>query len=255
MLKRNLPSWGTILSLIIFWQVATYSFDIPRWLLPSPYSVILAFWKWKRILMVHIGVTTYETIVGFTVAVIIGVPLAALLVSSEFIERALYPILTAVQSIPKTAIAPLLLVWLGAGEMPKIIIAFLISFFPIVVDTATGMMVVERDLLDLVKSMCATKRQTFWQIRLPSALPYTFSACKVAITLAVVGAVIGEFVGSDKGLGYIILVAASQLQTDVAFVAIILLALIGIILFSAISMLERVLLPWYIPEKETITQV
>lgn len=157
--------------------------------------------------------------------------------------------------LQRLAIAPLLLVWLGTGEIPKVIIAFLIAFFPIVVNTATGMVLVEDELLHLAGSLSATKAQVFWHIRLPSALPHTFSACKVAVTLAVVGAVIGEFVGADRGLGYLILIASSQLQTDLAFVAIFLLAALGMGLFWAVSALERLTVPWCLPERENIASL
>lgn len=254
-LRDSAPAAAAIVAFLVVWQLATVVWDIPLWLLPSPKAIALALWEAKFWLLRHLGVTFYETVVGFLLAVVVGIPLAALLVSSDVIWRTLYPILAAVQSIPKTAIAPLLLVWLGAGELPKVIIAFLIAFFPIVVNTATGMTLVEQDLLHLVQSLSGTKAQTFWHIRLPNALPYIFSACKVAITLAVVGAVIGEFVGADAGLGYIILVASSQLKTDVAFVAILLLAALGMVLFWAIGWLERFLLPWCSQKREQIVQV
>jgi NitT/TauT family transport system permease protein len=235
--------------LLAAWQVAVRLWNVPLWLLPAPTDIAVAAWASRGSLLVHIGVTLYETMVGFLLGVVVGVPLAALLVSSDVVYRALYPILAAVQSIPKTAIAPLLLVWLGTGEMPKVIVAFLIAFFPIVVSTATGMVLIEDELLHLAGSLSATRAQVFWHIRLPSALPHTFSACKVAVTLAVVGAVIGEFVGADRGLGYLILIASSQLQTDLAFVAIFLLAALGMVLFWAVSALERLVIPWCLPER------
>ena len=233
------------------WQVTARLWDIPLWLLPTPTDIARAAWEARATLLAHIWVTLYETLVGFGAAVAVGIPLAALLVSSGVIWRALYPILAAIQSVPKTAIAPLLLVWFGTGEMPKVIVAFLIAFFPIVVNTATGMVLIEEDLLHLVRSLSANRLQIFWHIRLPSALPHTFSACKVAVTLAVVGAVIGEFVGADSGLGYLILIASSQLKTDLAFVAILLLAVLGMALFWAVEAVERVTLPWCLPETES----
>jgi NitT/TauT family transport system permease protein len=255
LLRDSGPAVAAIASILVAWQAATMVADIPMWLLPSPAAIVAAAWESGTSLLRHTGITLYETVVGFVLAVAIGIPLAALLVSSELIWRTLYPILAAVQSIPKTAIAPLLLVWFGTGEIPKVIIAFLIAFFPIVVNTATGMTLVDKDMLHLVRSLSGTKMQTFWHIRLPNALPYIFSACKVAITLAVVGAVIGEFVGADAGLGYIILVASSQLKTDLAFVAIFLLAALGMVLFWAIAVLERLLLPWCTQHQDTIVQV
>ena len=252
---ESAPATGATMAFLLLWQAFTVFADIPMWLLPSPKAIVLATFQSGVSLLYHTAITLYETMVGFLLAVVIGIPLAAFLVSSDLIWRTLYPLLAAVQSIPKTAIAPLLLVWFGTGEIPKVIIAFLIAFFPIVVNTATGMTLVERDLLHLVRSLSGTKAQTFWHIRFPNALPYIFSACKIAITLAVVGAVIGEFVGADAGLGYLILVASSQLKTDVAFVAILLLAVLGMLLFWLVEWLERLLLPWCTQHQDTIVQI
>lgn len=246
-----LPVLG-IAGILLGWQLLSVIFGIPRWLLPSPLDVLAAFWEWKVLLLPHISVTLYETLAGFGVAVVIGVPLAVAMMYSRVLQSILYPILAAVQSVPRTAIAPLLLVWLGAGELPKIIIVFLISFFPIVINTLTGMRQVEPELLDLTASLCATKGQTIWQVRFPNALPYAFSAFKMSITLSVIGAVIGEFVGADQGLGYMILIAASQLKTDLAFVCIGLLALMGMSLFGSVELIERLFLPWYAPEESEI---
>lgn len=246
-----LPILG-ITGLLLTWQSLVVIFEIPKWLVPSPLDVLAAFWDWKILLIPHILVTLYETLVGFGVAVVIGVPLAVVMMYSKVLQSILYPILAAVQSVPRTAIAPLLIVWFGAGEFPKIVIVFLISFFPIIINTLTGMRQVEPDLLDLTASLCATKGQTIWQVRFPNALPYAFSAFKVSITLSVIGAVIGEFVGADRGLGYMILIAASQLKTDLAFVCIGLLALMGMSLFGSVELIERLLLPWYAPEEREV---
>lgn len=241
-----------IVGILLAWQMLAGIFEIPKWLLPSPLDILVAFWRWKADLVIHILTTLYETVVGFLLAVAIGIPLAVLMTYSRVVQSILYPILAAVQSVPRTAIAPLLLVWIGAGELPKIVIVFLISFFPIVINTLTGMRHVEEELLDLTASLCATKGQTVWQIRFPNAIPYAFSAFKMSITLSVVGAVIGEFVGADRGLGYMILIAASQLKTDLAFVCIGLLAILGMGLFGCIAMLERLFLPWYVPEEREV---
>ena len=241
---------SAIVGLLVSWQLLTALLGIPMWLLPSPLDILAAFWGWKDILLFHTLTTLYETLAGFFLAVAIGIPLTVLMVYSRVLERTLYPILAGIQSVPRTAIAPLLLVWFGTGELPKIVIVFLISFFPIVINTLTGMRQVERDLLDLVASLCATKTQIIWQIRFPNAIPYAFSAFKMSITLSVVGAVIGEFVGADRGLGYLILIAASQLDTDLAFVCIGLLAAMGIALFGLVTLFERLFLPWYVPVEQ-----
>lgn len=248
---RALPTIVIALG-IVGWEVITIVFKIPKWLFPSPTNVLTAFWVWKVALLADFGVTLYETLVGFMCAVVVGIPLAISMMYSRILHSTLYPLLAAVQSIPRSAIAPLLLVWFGAGELPKIIIVFLISFFPIVINTLTGMKQVEPELLDLTSSLCATRGQTIWQVRVPNAIPYAFSAFKVSITLSVIGAVIGEFVGADRGLGYMILIASSQLKTDLAFVCIGLLGIMGMVLFGCVEFLERFFLPWYTPQEREV---
>jgi NitT/TauT family transport system permease protein len=228
---KYVHAWAGVVCLLIAWQLATWLWKIPEWLLPSPIDVGKALWTYKAELPRHVGVTLYETIAGFALAVLIGVPLAVLLVS------------------------PLLLVWLGAGYLPQIVIAFLVSFFPIVVNTATGMVMVEAGLLDVLRSICANRWQIIWQVRFPSALPYVFGACKISVTLATIGAVIGEFVGSDAGLGYMILAASSQLKTSLAFVCILILSALGMALFWAVSLLERLLVPWAAPSHDIAQQI
>lgn len=242
----------TIAGLLVCWEAATVVWSIPKWLLPAPSDVALAAWKWKAALLKDVQVTVGETVLGFVVAAATAIPLAAVLVSSRTLWRAVYPIFAGLQSIPKNAIAPILIVWLGTGLAPKVAISFLIAFFPILVNAATGMSQVDADVSDMVKSLRANRAQVFWYLRLPNGLPYIFAAAKVAITLALVGAVIGEFVAADSGLGHLILISASQLDTDVSFVAIALLAIIGMLLFSAISALERLCTPWCVQPGDTV---
>jgi NitT/TauT family transport system permease protein len=154
------------------------------------------------------------------------------------------PLLLIAQLVPKVAIAPVLLVWFGYGLAPKIIIVFLVAFFPVVVNVATGLAAVERELLDLGRSLEASRWQIFWKFRIPSALPSLFSGMKIAITLAVIGAIIGEFVGGDKGLGYLIIIANQELDTPLAFAALLVISLGGMLLYVAIELAERVLIPW-----------
>ncbi|MCL4458689.1 MAG: ABC transporter permease [Chloroflexi bacterium] len=238
----------TILALIVIWQLCTISFKIPVWLLPAPSLVVEKTLQWSSELPMHTWITFYETLAGFFLAIVIAVPLAVMIAYSPFLQNSIYPILLIAQSIPKVAIAPLLLIWIGYGEAPKILVAFLVSFFPIVVDTATGLNAVEPDLLDLIRSLSANQWQIFRKIRFPSSLPFFFSGLKVAITLSVVGAVIGEFVGSDRGLGYLILIASSHVNTGLAFGAMAILSMMGIILFFLVGILERIVCPWYAGE-------
>ncbi len=234
----------TLVALLILWQVVATVVEPPVWLLPAPANVASAAFEWRADLPFHIWITLYETLVGFIVSIVIGIPLAILIVYSPFLQKTIYPILLAFQSVPKVAIAPLLLMWVGHGELPKIIVVFLVCFFPIVVSTTSGMQSVPPALLDLVRSLSASQVQMFLKIRFPSALPYIFVGLKVAITLAVIGAVIGEFVGSNAGLGYLILISTQQFDTALAFTAIILLTFMSIILFYIVEFLERVFVSW-----------
>ena len=184
------------------------------------------------------------------VAVGFFLPLAVLIVYSPVLRNALYPLIVLAQSVPKIAVAPVLLLVLGYGEVPKVIVAFLVAFFPVVVDTATGLAATPPELLDLSRSYRASAFKTFMKVRLPMAMPFFFAGAKVAITLAVIGAVVGEFVGSDKGLGYVILSATSYWKTELAFSSMILLSLMAIVLFGAVALVERLVCPWLAPAGE-----
>jgi NitT/TauT family transport system permease protein len=241
--KIGLPAI-TLIVVVVAWQISAWIFQPPLWLLPSPVNVVKTSIEWSEELPRHFLVTLYETIVGFIASIVLGIPISVLIVYSKFLQRTIYPILLALQSVPKVAIAPLLLMWVGHGELPKIIVVFLVCFFPIVVSATAGMQAVPAALLDLVRSLSAGQGQVFLKIRLPYSLPYIFVGLKVAITLAVIGAVIGEFVGSNQGLGYLILISTQQFDTALAFAAIILLTLMSIILFYVVEYLERLIVPW-----------
>ena len=199
-------------------------------------------WRWE--IVQHTLVTLYETVVGFGLSILIGVPLAVAVVFSPLLQKTIYPILLALQSVPKVAIAPLLALWIGFGALPKIIVVFLVCFFPIIVSTATGLQSVPPQVMDLIRSLSASTLQTFVKIRFPTAMPHIFVGLKIAITFAVIGAVIGEFVGSESGLGYLILVSSSQSRTPLAFAALLVLTMMSIALYYLIEYLERVLVPW-----------
>jgi NitT/TauT family transport system permease protein len=252
---HSLPAWVAAVSLLLLWQAATAFWSIPVWQLPSPARIAAAFWEWRYVLLGDIAVTLRETLLGFAVALLVAIPLAALLVSSSLLWRAFYPILAGIQSIPKNAVAPLLILWFGTGQLSKVIIAFLIAFFPILINAVTGMTLVDADAYDMMKTLRASRWKLFRYFRLPSALPLIFAAAKVAITLALVGAVIGEFVGADSGLGYVILISSSQLHTEVAFVAIVLLAIIGMALFMLVGLVERITMPWLTPAQTTANMI
>ena len=242
---------ATLLVALLAWEAATRAFRIPRFIMPAPSAILGEGWAWRYRFVEHTWVTLYETLGGFALSMAVGVPLAVLIVYSPVLRGAIYPLIVLAQSVPKIAIAPVLLLVLGYGEVPKMVVAFLVAFFPVVIDTATGLAATPPELLDLSRSYRASAFKTFVKVRLPMALPFIFAGAKVAITLSVIGAVVGEFVGSDRGLGYVILSSTSYWKTEVAFSAMILLSLMAIVLFAAVSLVERFVCPWVSPEAES----
>ena len=242
--KSVLGSTLTLIALVVLWEVLVRYYHIPGWLLPSPSAIVEAMVEWRSDLVVHTAVTLYETLVGFALSIAISIPLAVAIVYSPLLQNTIYPILLAMQSTPKVAIAPLLALWIGFGAAPKIIVVFLVCFFPIIVATASGLTAVPASLIDLIRSLSASPMQTFVKIRFPTAMPHIFVGLKIAITFAVIGAVIGEFVGSENGLGYLILVSTSQSRTPLAFGALVLLTIMSIVLYYGVALVERVVVPW-----------
>jgi NitT/TauT family transport system permease protein len=230
--------------IVIAWQAYTQAFGISRIVLPSPLDIFQASAANWDALLRQSWPTFLESVLGFLLAVVIGIPFAVCVASSRILNLTLYPILIATQSIPKVAIAPIILVWFGLGMQSKLVIAFLVAFFPIVVDTAAGIRATPPGLLELARSLRASPLQVFLKIQFPAALPFIFAGAKVAVTLAVIGAVIGEFVGSVNGLGNLLLSANSQLDSPLAWAALVWLSVLGILLFAAVVVAERIVMPW-----------
>lgn len=235
-----------VLALIfVAWWVVTAQEWVANYLVPTPGQV------WERTtedwssLMYHSYVTLYETVVGFVLASVLGLVTAVAIAYSRTLEKTLYPIVLFAQVIPKIAIAPLIVVWFGNDLAPKIILAVLIAFFPVVVSGVAGLRSTDPELLELSATMGASRWQTFRKIRFPNALPHLMAGEKVAVTLAVVGAVVGEFVGASEGLGYQLMIANGNLDAPLLFAALILMSLIGILLFVVVEVLESVLIPWH----------
>lgn len=237
------PAIGFFVILVV-WQLYTSLSGITRIVLPSPLDILHASIHNYDLLLAATWPTLVETLLGFALALVIGIPLAVCVANSRVLNLALYPILVATQSIPKVAIAPIILVWFGLGMQSKLALAFLVAFFPVVVDTATGLQATPRGLLELARSLRASPFQVFFKVQMPAALPFVFAGAKVAITLAVIGAVIGEFIGSVTGLGNLLLTANSQLDGPLAWAALIWLSTLGIILFAIVALAERILMPW-----------
>lgn len=241
-----------VLVLVIFvaaWEAACWLFAIPPFVLPAPsasfHELISASGYFTR----QTFFTLQITAVGFVLALVIGFVLALAITYSTLMERTLYTLLVALNSVPKVALAPLFVIWLGTGAEPKVAIVLTIAIFPIVIDTVLGLRSADPDMLSLARAARASPWQVLWKIRLPSALPSMFAGMKVAISLALVGAIVGEFVAGDTGLGQTILVAQGMFQTPRMFVAIILLGVIGTVLFYLFDLLERLLIPWHISQR------
>jgi NitT/TauT family transport system permease protein len=258
------PAWGarlapylypvvTVLGLIAAWETFTRMARISRLLLPAP-SDIAATLVTSLPLLAHMSViTASEFLLGFGLSVLVGIPLGALLVHARPVELAVYPLLVASQTIPKAAIAPIFVVWLGAGLTSKVLIAFTIAFFPIVIDTAVGLRAAPPEVVNVVRSMGATPLQVFRFVRLPNALPNIFGGLKVASTLAVVGAIVGEFVSAEKGLGYLVLVANGELNTTLVFASVVTLSILGVVFYFLLELVERSVIRWHVSARRPET--
>ena len=230
--------------ILVAWEAYVDVFQVSTIVLPSPSDILRVSWQRHDLLLRETGPTFLESVLGFALAIAIGVPMAVCVANSRLLNLTLYPILIAMQSVPKIAIAPIILVWFGLGLQSKLAVAFLVAFFPVVVDTATGLQATPPGLIELGRSLRASRWQMFWKVQLPAALPFVFSGAKVAVTLAVIGAVIGEFVGSMNGLGNLLLSANSQLDGPLAWAALVWLSVLGILLFIAVVLAEKLIMPW-----------
>ena len=249
-IRSALASVIGVVVILILWAIVTAVFQIPEYLLPSPASVFRRIVLEQGLLASSTAYTLIEVFAGFLASVLIGVPMAFCIVMSRSVERVVMPVIVASQAIPKVAIAPMLVIWLGFGLLPKIAITFLLAFFPVLVATSTGLRSVETEMLDLVRSMRASAWKIMFKVRLPAALPQIFSGLKVAISLSVVGAVVGEFVGADRGLGYVLLSASGALDGTLVWAALLILVGVGIASFQAIVAVERFAIGWHVSVRQ-----
>lgn len=231
--------------LILLWQVAVVVLQPAPYLLPSPVAVANALVSNISMLLYHTGITAFETLLAFLLSVAIALPLAFLIARYRWFEDSVYPLLVMSQAVPKVALAPLILVWLGFGLRTNVLVGVLMAFFPVVISGVVGLKSVPKDMILLGRTMGLSSTDMYRKIYLPSALPSIFGGLKVCVTLAVVGAVVGEFVGSDRGLGYFILLSSGQLQTALMFAALFLLVLIGVLSFSIVQWIETRVMPWH----------
>jgi NitT/TauT family transport system permease protein len=237
-----------VLGFFLLWEILVRLLHVAEYVLPTPSSALAhlflpqpdANYNWK----LHISATIYEFVISFVVTGIVGVGLSIIMIWSKAIRDLLMPAFIFINSLPIIAVAPIILLWMGYGIKTNILIAFLVSFFPVVVNTVTGLDDIEDDLLDLVRYLNASKWQIFYKIRIPNALPFIFSGLKICTTLSVMGAIVGEFIASDRGLGYIIINSQYSMDTPPIFSALIIISFAGAIMYSIVVMLEHLCMPW-----------
>lgn len=241
-----------LIGLFAAWWFVTWRELVAPYLVPPPAEVWAIFRDEFGFLMRQTWVTFYETVLGFVLAAVLGLLTAVLIVYSRTLDKAVYPLVLFAQVIPKIAIAPLLIVWFGFGLTPKVVLAVLIAFFPVVISGVAGLRSTDPELLDLSATMGAGRWKTFRKIRFPNALPHLMSGLKVAVTLAVTGAVVGEFVGASEGLGYVLQVANGNLNAAMLFADLLLMSAIGIVLFAVVEIAEALLIPWHASRRRPV---
>lgn len=239
------PAALIVLVLLGVWEGYVRLWAVPKWLLPAPSVIAMTLVVSRELLFDHTLVTLLEVVVGFGLSLLCGVLLACGIAASRTLERALYPFVIASQMVPIIAIAPLLLIWVGYGLAPKVIVVALTAFFPIVVNMVDGLQSVDPDVVNLLRTMGASRWQIFVKVQVPTSLPFLFSGLRVAMAVSVIGAVIGEWVGSSQGLGYLMIRSKPQFLTERVFAAIVILSVMGIALFVLVGVIEKRAIPWW----------
>lgn len=250
-LRRRGSAFAVFVALIVLWEVGVRVTGVKEYLLPPPSKVWSEFWRRHEVVMGGAWVTTQEILAGYALAVAVSIPLALAVAYSRFMEQAVYPVIVFLQIVPKIAIAPLFIIWFGFGFTPKLLLVFLLSFFPIVVSSIAGFKSADRDVMDFARTTGAGSLAMFFKIRLPQALPHIFTGLKVGAALAATAAVVAEFVASDRGLGYLLLQYNGQLDTPMVFATIVVLSLIGLVVYYAVEVVERIAIPWHVSQQAT----
>lgn len=244
-IKRVLRVTVLYLAALLLWEGLIRLLHVPVWLVPAPSHILDVIAEKNSVMLFHTLVTLEETLLGFILALVFGIVCAIGIVHFPILRDTLYPTLIMFNSFPKIAIAPLFVVWIGVGIESKIANAFLVALFPIVINTIMGLTDMDPELLELVRSMSKSRSVLFWKIRLPHSLPYLFAGCKIAISFAVIGAIVGEFISGRSGLGYLVLSANNFFNTPMAFTALLYLVLMSLALYGMVILAEKLILPWY----------
>ena len=241
---KGLPALLFLLFLLGAWQIMATATQVPLWLLPTPTQIVKALWETRQLIWLHTLTTLLETTIGFAVAVVFSLITAGAMVLSPWLKRFLYPFLIISQTVPLIAVAPLLILWLGYGLLPKIIIVIIVCYFPITISLIDGLELTDHDILNLLKSMGASPWQIFYIVRWPHALPSLFAGLKIAATYSVMGAVIAEWLGSDSGLGVYLTRSSHSFMTDRVFAAIFTITALSFLYYALISILALIAMPW-----------
>ena len=239
-----LPSLLVVLGLLAAWQLAVMAFGVKEFILPSPLAAFRAFARPNHQWVANFMTTFYAVIGAFALSAVLGVALAVVVVWNGTLQRAIMPVLVLFNTLPKIALAPLFVLWLGYGVWPNIVIGTTIAFFPMVVNTAVGLASAEPEILDLARSLRASRWQVLRLIRFPNAIPYVFVGLKLNATMSVLGAIVGEFVASERGLGALIVAGGVTMETPSIFASLFLIAALGLLLYAAVVAVERVVAPW-----------
>ena len=252
MLYRALP-WLVIVGMFVLWELIVYVFTIPSFFLPPPSAVFVTLWTQLGPITGHVLITLYETLGGFALATVIGAALGVALGASPLVHHSTYPMLIGFNTVPKSALVPIIVMWFGIGVVPAIITSFMISFFPIVVNVATGIATVEPELQDVLRSLGASKRVILWKVSIPRSLPYLFAALKVAITFAFVGAIVSEIVAANSGIGHLTAVASAELEPELAFAGLLVISAMGVAMYVVMERIERKMTRWSVRGMGVVT--
>ena len=242
-LRRIMP-WVVIVGIFLFWELFVRAFDIEQFVLPAPSAIFASGWQWRWPILDNAWQTLWTTVVGFFIAVLIGLLAGIALGSSTLVYDSFYPALIGFNSIPKVAVVPILVIWFGVGTVPAIITAFLIAFFPILVNVAVGIATVEPELQDVLRALGASRWQVVRKVGLPRSMPYFFASLKVAIAFAFIGTIVAETVAANKGIGNLMLVASSRFEVPLAFAGLLVTSVMGIGMYVISTMIERRMTGW-----------
>jgi NitT/TauT family transport system permease protein len=240
--REPLETAAIIVGLVVAWELAVWVFKIPRWLVPAPSEIWTALSSNPAMIGKHLAETATGAVLGLLTGIVAGVSLAIFMANFQVVERFVFPLLLIDQSIPKVALAPLFIIWFGSGMASRVVMVVVVAFLPIVITTLTGLASIDPRIRDLMRTLSAGRKGLLLKVQLPNAVPYIFSGIKIATPLSIIGAVVAEFLQSDKGLGYLIVAAVSQYDTPLIFVAIVLMSLLSLTIFAVVRMLETALL-------------